>query len=832
MNFPKIIVNVPGESSATAVMSLRTLKNIAPLALAVLLMDSPATVTYANLPDEFPVTDGLVLLLDAEAIETEGDNVTMMRDLSGRNNDALTSTNHTPVYIPRSAPSGTGTVRFNGIDHYMDVQANSADFDGRGKTSVAVFRPDSLGLHRVVNISYGSMDGDNPEAPRRDSAHSVYTHTSGAVRVENRTATGLSVAVSTPGGLVAPNAFIIGANRWAPNGDTLAVVHTAAGERLVGQTTGADADPAQHLRTRIGAAGGSSPANLFSGDLAGLAVFNRALTDAEMTLVEEFFQERYLHPVDPARSYQQWANSFDLEEGKDGPGDDANGDGVTNLEKFFLDSDPLRTSGAGRSPPGFMSFNALAYPLIYPGRRPDLSPVDFQVETSEDLIAWEPVPNNFLILDHPEGGQARVRIPIPLPDAPAQFLRTRLSFEDNIDWIRLGRRAYSTDLETGSAPNSVPPGTPVMPMWQAPYAQPDKTAGGFPQVSGAQHRVVWQPMDRSEGAFNHHAALTLFDGLLLAMWSNHWLGEDASGQRVLYSISANGSTWTFPEEMFPAPDEIRDRGEPGISLRPDRWVVTEGRCFAVAYSRTQGTPNSSFPVARELMPNGTLGKPFTLHPEERVELLPVYMRDSEPYSKPETAAAILEWYEENTVVSWWAQMGESLPRRGVDGANLIEPLTYKAHDGEEVLLLRFHPARGGIRHNNRMYVSFQDASGEWATPYPTNIPDSPNRTEPVVLTDGSVLLIGGQIAPELDASDYLFRDPLTVSVSRDGYTFERVYSLRHGAPEGYRFDGIGGRTGGFAYNSSIVKDGWLYTLYSVGKEDIEITRVPLTSLGL
>ncbi len=44
--------------------------------------------------------------------------------------------------------------------------------------------------------------------------------------------------------------------------------------------------------------------------------------------------------------------------------------------------------------------------------------------------------------------------------------------------------------------------------------------------------------------------------------------------------------------------------------------------------------------------------------------------------------------------------------------------------------------------------------------------------------------------------------------------------------------GIEGRALGFAYSSSLIKDGWLYTLYSIGKEDIAITRVPLSSLGL
>jgi hypothetical protein len=55
---------------------------------------------------------------------------------------------------------------------------------------------------------------------------------------------------------------------------------------------------------------------------------------------------------------------------------------------------------------------------------------------------------------------------------------------------------------------------------------------------------------------------------------------------------------------------------------------------------------------------------------------------------------------------------------------------------------------------------------------------------------------------------------------------------RTGAPRGWRFPGIDARNLGFAYPSSLVRDDTLFVLYSIGKEDIGITEVPLRSLGL
>ncbi len=634
-----------------------------------------------------------------------------------------------PGYEAAATPSGRGAVRFDGKGRYLEIGSNEEDFDGREKTTIAVFRPRSLGLKRMVSFSYATLDADE-SSPGNTSVHSLYTAANGAFRIENRGAEGGSIAVSTPAGSVTPGAFHIGINRWGADGSTQAVVINADGDRFTGDTSGADARPRGHLRTRVGAGGGRRPGQFFDGDLAAVLIYNRDLSGRELDAVEAFVYKTYFDPAG---------------------------------------------RGAQDRPP-----------------------------VKENLVAY---------LDVDETGVRGNRV---------AGMRDRSG------------RGNDAAVSAGEGTRVAISGTPVIPMWTAPYADPSKPAGGFPVLEEAEHYEVWRPETRGDGPFNHHAALVHHAGRFLAMWSNHPLGEDASGQRVLWATSPGGTAWNYEHELFPTPYEVRDRGARGVSLRPDRWVVVDDRCYAVAYVRWRGDSGvGNYPIAREVKPDGRLGEMFLLEPEDRDEALPRYLRGAGYRFDLEKAAAIRKVYLDRGEVSWWAHLSdhfpEPVPRRGIDKANLIEPFTYRAADGEQVLLLRFHPARG-MRHNNRMYVSFRDEDGEWATQYPTDIPDSPNRTEAVVLDDGTVLLIGSQIAPELDAGDYLFRDPLTISVSSDGYRFDRVYSLRHGAPEGYRFDGIGGRTGGFAYNSSVVVDGWLYTLYSVGKEDIELTRVPLAAI--
>jgi len=125
----------------------------------------------------------------------------------------------------------------------------------------------------------------------------------------------------------------------------------------------------------------------------------------------------------------------------------------------------------------------------------------------------------------------------------------------------------------------------------------------------------------------------------------------------------------------------------------------------------------------------------------------------------------------------------------------------------------------------------QDEGQTWPTAQPTDIPDSPSLSDTTVLDDGTALLVGNQMAPELDNPErrHYGRDPLTVSVSRDGYRFDRVFALRCGTQK-LRVPEVRGRGGGGQYPSAVAHGDTLYVLYSMGKEDIALSLVPLNDL--
>lgn len=375
-------------------------------------------------------------------------------------------------------------------------------------------------------------------------------------------------------------------------------------------------------------------------------------------------------------------------------------------------------------------------------------------------------------------------------------------------------------------------GVPVVPMWN--YKMPTKdylNGAGFEILSKGEHDIVWQPSTREEGAFNHFVAMIDYQDKFYIMWGNHPYGEDGPGQRILMSSSEGWGKWSEPKVLFdpPCPVEPESATDNGPHLTPDRWSIIRGKLYAIVYNFVTGEWN--YLLAREVYSDGSLGVPFILRTIPSKAELPDFMKDlpNAGFVTP-LANELNEWYKQSDQISWWANANDGVQRPGVDGENLIESFTYRASDNRQVLLLRSHGWPQQPTHNNRLYVSFNDGVGGWPTPYPTDIPDAPSRTEAVKGEDGTVYLIGNQIAYEFDKPIYLDRDPITISVSKDGYVFDKAYALRVGAPKTYRFDGITRRNPGFAYSSSFIKNGWLYISYSLNKEEIGISRVKLSEL--
>jgi len=404
-----------------------------------------------------------------------------------------------------------------------------------------------------------------------------------------------------------------------------------------------------------------------------------------------------------------------------------------------------------------------------------------------------------------------------------------IALSGETDSLKLGTRTF---VITQYKPN----GTPVIHLWKAQMPTNNRSnAVDFPVLEEALHFEVWKPTNQEEGAYNHYPALFFHDGYFYAMWGNHLFCENGSGQRVLFSMSKNGREWEPPRELFSPPDLVLARRDEGIYLAPDRWVEVDGTLYAVAYVHVHGSDYKPYPIARKLSEGGVLlGEPFLLRDLPIETMLPKYTPTL--LYNPVFAEKIDKWYEDNDMISWWARFDDKgIPSYGVDGTRVIEYFTFRSKEGLVACMRDYNTYANDtdLISSNRIYACFSNGEGGWSAAYPTDIPDSHSRAQAKKLPDGRVLLVGNQIASEFDKGLYLSRDPLTISVSLDGVFFTHVFALRSGGQDGtkHRFRDVpGSRPTGYGYPSMVILDDMIYVLYSINKEDISITIVPLASI--
>lgn len=390
-------------------------------------------------------------------------------------------------------------------------------------------------------------------------------------------------------------------------------------------------------------------------------------------------------------------------------------------------------------------------------------------------------------------------------------------------------------------------GTDVIKMWAAPMPKPEKLGAGYPEIDGVRHVLIFAATEDT-GGYNHHAQIIEHNGTFCALWSNNRYFEDAPGQRVLYSTSEDGLEWTSFAEAFPSPGPFLKKEEVGMLLTTLGWAQVDGKLYAMAkltamdgFRNPDGTLFSEKKdrsrniiydkriyygvLARELKEDGTWGSIFVVQgkaPASDEIDFPIVSRDE--CISGDAFKALLNASKEYTY-PW----GNKLPKNSTPSL-LCEPSTYRLDEDTLVTLFRDQ------RYSHRLFVSSSEDGGEtWSAAYPTNIPDSPSYTKALRLDDGTVVMVGNQNAEEKNFDQpkpaHMKRDPLVLSVSKDGgLSFGKAYALRAGR-HSFRVPGVGGRgyTGGQYPSLMQVKDK-LFVIYSMGKEDICVSIVPLDAI--
>ncbi len=352
---------------------------------------------------------------------------------------------------------------------------------------------------------------------------------------------------------------------------------------------------------------------------------------------------------------------------------------------------------------------------------------------------------------------------------------------------------------------------------------------GVEQAAGTETFTIFHAEDNTN-KYANHPQITWFKGYYYVNWKSTPRDENSGESVTWISRSADGINWSAPVEPLP--------NLPGPYSGGGWWTNGDSLACMMLYQNPlqPGSPKGT--IASITTDGQNWSQPLTLFPDTIASAGPQLLSNGRMVfeghgfvdflgdGNKDTMATRI-WYTDspNNILGPWIEADLPLyPGRRDVGTYYegygTEPSIYERPDGTLVMAMRH--AEGPEDRTYRIWVSVSHDNGEtWTEPYITNFPDSSNMQLAGNLPDGTAYIVN---TPNLS----LDRIPMTISLSDDGVLFDRAYLVR-GVPPEQRYDGES-KTLGYSYPGSVIHDGYLWISYATNKEDVEVTRIPLSSL--
>jgi len=334
------------------------------------------------------------------------------------------------------------------------------------------------------------------------------------------------------------------------------------------------------------------------------------------------------------------------------------------------------------------------------------------------------------------------------------------------------------------------------------------TKPDLPSVKGDHFKVYQATADSFK--FCHHPCLIDYRGKLFAMWSNGKIHEDAEGQRLLISDSTDGERWCKPRALFEGGDD-KIFVAAGLSVVSEKLVawftITGGTNFnpnTALYFSTSDDGNS-WTLPTKVTSGFFINPPVQLH-DGRWIMGGEY---TDPHRDTKRMKILVTM--ELLVPTSWKEV--AIPIDDVSVIGYAEP-NFIAREHDTVALLR--------NYSGKLYAAQSTDGEEWTTAEQTAIPDSTARFATGKLPSGTYFLINNATNKQFD------RSALVMTLSNDGRKLTRGMIVRS-EPTKMRFDGKH-KLDGWQYPHAHVWGDYLYVIYSVNKEDVFVTRIPLKRL--
>ncbi|MCX6132907.1 MAG: exo-alpha-sialidase [Ignavibacteriales bacterium] len=345
---------------------------------------------------------------------------------------------------------------------------------------------------------------------------------------------------------------------------------------------------------------------------------------------------------------------------------------------------------------------------------------------------------------------------------------------------------------------------------------------GLSFTKGLETVTIFAPGEQDK-KYNNGVVLFPFNGMLYAQWQSSAVGEDAEDTQVYYSRSSNGRDWSRPIALT-------EKGQNGIKTSGGWW--SDGKVL-VAYlnvwpHKNEGAKEGYIEFVtsidgihweRPQPVRNTNGQPVLGIIEQDVHALPGGRLITAFHMQPGLKATPYFTDDPLGGSGWKAGEMKNMPATNPHMSREIEPSWFRRKDGAIVMIFRDQ----GNSFKKLASLS-RDNGNTWSTPTIVNTPDSRSKQSAGNLPDGTAFMVN-------NPSGNQDRIPLAITLSRDGFVFDRAYLIRSGGEDlqPLRYRGKYKRAG-YSYPKSVVWGGYLYVSYSTNKEDVEVTRIPITSL--
>lgn len=336
----------------------------------------------------------------------------------------------------------------------------------------------------------------------------------------------------------------------------------------------------------------------------------------------------------------------------------------------------------------------------------------------------------------------------------------------------------------------------------------------LPTLKG--ERITVFEGEENKTAFSHHPYIFYYKDRFFATWSNGDKDEDFSGQRVMYATSKDGYTWSDAVDLT---DRIPEK-----AYKPNGFWVRDGELLALAYLNKSRGSKITGPYEKEMRAyrwdasKSAFGnydiviKGFSAVDGPRLAADGQWLMFGKPNNEVEPPNNTT-LYAKGGVSSLDKWTVKPSPIEGVEH----DIFWYTLPNGN----LLAAQATGSIP--NRQLVSFLSTNNgnTWSKPVQSNFPDADSRLYGLRLSTGRYVLLNN---PSLTR----YRNPLSIAFSSNGLDFDHIANVRI-EPINKRFPGHA-KAPGYQYVRATEHDGKLWIIYSVNKEDIEITAISLDEI--